>query len=49
MSRGIPTDLMTALESGNFSPRLFYEGQFRNTGTMAVEYLRLWTGYGNIS
>lgn len=47
--RDIATDLLTAIESGQYRPIAFYEGQFRNTGTLAVEYMRLWTGYGDLS
>lgn len=49
MSRDLATDLLAAIQAGSLTPRLFYEGQFRNTGTLAVEYLRLWSGLGDIT
>ena len=49
MSRDLATDMLAAIQAGTLRPVLFYEGQFRNTVTLAVEYMRLWTGYGSIS
>jgi len=46
VSRDVATDMLAAIQAGTLRPVLFYEGQFRNTGTLAVEYMRLWTGYG---
>jgi len=49
MSRALATDMLAAIQAGTLRPVLFYEGQFRNTGTLAVEYMRLWSGLGTKS
>ena len=48
MSRDFQTAMLAAIEAGTLAPIIFYEGAFRNTGTLAVEYLRFWTGQGNL-
>ncbi len=49
MSRDIAADLLADIQAGVSYPRLLYEGQFRNATTLAVEYLRLWSGQGELA
>lgn len=49
MSRALASAMLAAIQAGSLKPILIYEGQFRNTGTLLVEYMRLWSGVGDLS
>jgi hypothetical protein len=49
MPRDIPSSIVTALESGEFSPFYAVELNFYNGETDAAAPMYLWTGQGNLS
>lgn len=50
MARDLTSGLLAELQASKLSPILFWEGEFVTIGSPQItEYVRLWTGFGNIS
>ena len=48
-ARDLTTAMATAVQAGVVRPALLYEGEFVSPGTETATFLRLWSGYGDLS
>lgn len=48
-ARDLTAGMTTEVQAATVHPILLYEGEFADPATEATTYLRLWTGYGDLS
>lgn len=48
-ARDLTTAMATAVQAGVVRPALLYEGEFASPGSETPTFLRLWSGYGDLS